>query len=382
MSDSQSDDLKKRLGLDGAGAAPFGGQDSGGVPPPVVGGGANVPPPPALGGGAGVPPPVFKGGAAIPPPALGKRSVEVAPPPFLVKKKRKLIRKIIEEVYEDVGPVIDRKAIARRKKIIIVCAAIALPVIIAFFYIGNQRQTWALTDRSRMDASKIVTKLTKAGPIYQQVQERTSAALTKGKANEVDTGYLNFTREMFDQRPLTNNDLDMLNYAAFDAQTVDESFELLRVSDLIWGEMAAHRNATRVDLDALQSHSALGVPRQQTVYGVLMTPLDQWTLGANIGVISHPSKNDAGETTYDLQVRPGRKAHPIKHYTKGPLGKKISEWFVRLDPAQSADGGALAKADDSHWTLYLRRLNKLNRLAGKAISLHGELTQKLGAISG
>lgn len=381
MSDSQNDDLKKRLGIDEDSSAQPGGQESGGVPPPVVGGGANVPPP-VVGGGAAVPPPVFNPSSAIPPPAFGKKAVEVAPPPFLVKKKRKLIRKNIIEVFEDVGPVIDRKAIARRKKIIITCAVIALPMIIAFFYIGKQRQTWALTDRSRLDASKIVANLSKAGPVYQQVQERTAAALVKGKANEVDTGYLNFTREMFDQRPLTNNDLDMLNYAAFDPQTVDQSFELLRVSDLLWGELAAHRNATRVDLDALQSHSSLGVPPQQTLYGVLTTPLDQWTLGANVGVISHPSKNDAGEPTLDMQVRPGRKAHPIKHYTKGPFGKKIGEWVIRMDPAQSADGEPLAKANDSHWTLYIQRLDKLNRLAGKTISLHGELTQKLGAISG
>ena len=339
-------------------------------------------PPPVVGGASPLPPPVFKSGSAIPPPALGRPQVEVAPPPFLVRRKRKRIRKIIEEVYEDVGPVIDRRAVERRKKLIIVCAVLAVPMIAAFFYVGKQRQTWALMDRSRSDASKVLQKLGTAGPAIEKVGARTGAALNKAKSYEVDSGYLEFTREMIDQRPITNSDLDMLNYAAFDPETVDACYAFLRTTDLLWGEMSAHRNLTRTDLDALQSYRDLDVPPTQTLYGVLLTPLDQYTLGANVGVVSHPSKNDDGEETLDVQIRPGRKAHTIKRYRSGPFGKKIGDWVIPVDPAQSADGGPLAGADESHWELYIKRLEKLNSLANKAQTLQGELVQKLQSISG
>jgi hypothetical protein len=69
-------------------------------------------------------------------------------------------------------------------------------------------------------------------------------------------------------------------------------------------------------------------------------------------------------------------------YSRGPFGKKVNDWVIPVDPAQSAEGAPLAKADESHWVGYIKRLEKLNALVLKAQALHGELTQKLKAISG
>lgn len=386
MSDSnQSDDLKRRLGIDGGGsAAPA--ASSGSVPPPAVG--SNVPPP-AFGGsavpppavGSNVPPPAL-GGSNVPAPFLGRPQLDVAPPPFAAKKKKeKKVRRIVEEVYEDDGPIIDKKAVARRRKIIAISIVVALPAFFGMFYFGKSRQTWALMDRSRADAAKLLTSVTKARPIYEEVQAKSGAALSKAKAGQVDTGFLNYARDVMESRPITNSDVDMLNYAAFDPETVDLGFELMRVTDTLWSDMSNHRGLTKTDLDALQSASKLGVPRTQTRLGVLLIPLDSQTLGANVGVISNPGVNDEGQATYDLQVRPGRRSHAFKTYSNGEFGEKINEWVIPVDPGQTGEGGALEKAQDSHFDLYTDRLSTINKLAGKALQMQGTLAQKLQALS-
>ncbi len=353
---------------------PFGGVA---VPPPAVG--SNVPAP-ILGGGV-APPPAL--GANVPAPFLGKPQLDVAPPPFMTKKKKeKVIRRIVEEVYEDVGPIIDPKAKARRRMTIILSLVISLPVFLGMFYIGKSRQSWALTDKSRVDATKLLETVNKARPILEQVQAKTGAALTKAKANQIDSGFLNYARDMNENRPITNSDVDMLNYAAFDAATVDLGFELMRATERLWGQMSSHRGLTRPDTKALQSVSKMGGSARQNYFGVVLMLLDPMTFGANIGIVSNPGVDDDGAATLDLQVRTGRMPHSVKRYTSGAFGEKINQWVIPVDPAQTGPGGGMEKSGESHMDLYIHRLRDLSKLAGTAVQLQGQLAQKLQAVSG
>jgi hypothetical protein len=365
-----SNDIRQRLGIGGA--------------PPFQSGDGNVPPP-AFGGGA-VPPPAFGGGGMVPPTGLGLRpSADVAPPSFLQKKKKKrekVIREVIEEVYIDAEPVVDKKGIARRRKMIITCSLIAVPMLLAGFYIGNSRQNWALMDRSRADAATLTEKLTKAAPVIQDVQAKTSAALNKANSDQIDDEYITYTQNMAKQRPINNSDLDMLNYAAFSPETVDGLYEFNRLVELIWSEMTSHRNATRQDLDALSNLGFMGAKASQTLYGVALTNLYEDVYGANIGLISNPGQDEEGHKTLDIQVRTGRKSHPYKLYTKGAFGEKVSNLVIPIDPALSAPGGPLVGADDSHMTEYTKRLSHIRDLTQKTLQLHSELLGRLQSING
>ncbi len=299
------DVLRDRLGLGGTSPAPTPGGD---VAPPAFGGGGEVPPP-AL-GGDGVPPPAF-GGSNVPAPDLGLApQLDVAPPPFMAKKKKKRIEKkqvvIEEEVYVDAGEIIDPKAAGRRRITTIVCVVLALPLFVTFFWVGKSRQNWALEDRSRENAGTLLEKMTKAGPVLQGVQSRTAAALSRAQANEIDEEYITFTQNVAKQRPLSNADFDMLNYAAFEPVVVDRLYELNRLLEVLWGKMASHRNLTRNDLNALKAAPHMDVPATQTRFGVALMNIYEDVYGVNIGVISNPGQDADGHRTLDLQVRPGR----------------------------------------------------------------------------
>lgn len=342
-------------------------------------------PPPALGGGV-VPPPSF-GDSAVPAPDLGLGGrVDVAPPPFMSKKKKKRIEKkqiiIEEEVYVDVGEVIDPKAAGRRRFTSIICVVLALPLFFAFFWVGKSRQNWALEGRSRDAAGTLVEKMTKAGPVLQKVQSRTAAALGKAKASEVDEDYITFTQNVAKQRPLSNADFDMVNYAAFEPEVVDRLYELNRMLETIWAEMASHRNLMRNDLQALNSHQHMEVPATQIRFGVALINIYEDVYGVNIGVISNPGQDADGHRTLDLQVRPGRKSHAYRHYLKGSFGEKVKNWVIPVAPEQTAPGAPLEDAEGSHMKQCIKRLTEINDMTGKAVKLHGELVNQLRAISG
>lgn len=369
-------DIRQRLGVGGTGSPSS---------PKPPGAQSSDVPPPAFGGGGAVPPPSFGKPGSVPPPGLGfKSAADVAPPSFMQKKKKKKekrIREVVEEVYVDAAPVIDRKAAARRRLIIIVCVVVAIPLLGVGFWLGKSRQNWALEDRSRADAATLVGKLNKAQSIIQQVADRTTGSLNQAKSFEPDEGYIEFTLNMAKQRPISNADLDMLNYATFEPQTVDGLYELNRLLEDIWAKMGAHRDLTRHDLDALKSAGFMG-DRDQILYGVVLINLYEDVYGANIGIISNPDQNSEGHKTLDLQVRAGRKAHPYKLYTKGAFAEEVNEYVIPADPAVSADGGPLEDAEPSHWDDYTQRLTEIRDLANRALRLHGELLNKLRAISG
>jgi hypothetical protein len=335
-----------------------------------------------LGGdSSAVPPPVVAVGSSLPAPTFGKPQVDVAPPPFLVRKKEKKVRRIVEEVYEDAEPVVDRFAAARRKQMAIISLALALPMLVGMFWVGKSRQNWALMDRSQKNATKLLGTLTKAGPVLEVVQAKTAAALAKAKANELDTGYLDFTLEMAETRPITNSDLDMLNYAAFDSKTVDQAYLFLRTIEELWGNMTSHRNRSKNDLNALAKAKQMPVPPTQPLLGMVLTKLDEETLGGNLGLLSNPG-NDEGQETMDLQVRAGRRPGQYKVYDQGSFGEKVNRWVIPLHPRETAKGTPLANGVDSHMVLYRKRLEELNNLSQRASKLQGELVNQLQGISG
>jgi len=364
MSDDQKkpqgvDDLRSRLGLGSSSAPPQGSPD---VPPPALGG-SGVPAPliaPPGGGSSDVPPPAVgsSGPMAVPPPAVGggvpapvfgaKPQLDVAPPPFLAKKKKKKIRKIIQEEWEDVDAVEDPAARAKVRRMAIVCLFISLPVIAGTFYFGKSRQGWALTGRSRGDATELTEKLTKATSVLQEVQTKAGSALSKGQAHEVDESFVAYARDVSERRPVGSGDLDMVNYAAFEPEIVDGLFGLTRTLDQLWGKMATHRNLTKTDLAALQGASKMGTPHEQIRLGVVLMNLDAETYGASVGILGNPAVNDEGAATLDVQVRPGRRSHAMKTWTKGPFGDTARDWVIPVDPRQTAEGEPLSKAERGH----------------------------------
>lgn len=374
---SDSSDLRARLGL-GSSAPPSGKPN---VPAPAFG--ASPLPPPAvapLGKSPVVPPPAVGGG--VPAPVFGaKPQLDVAPPPFLAKKKKK-VRRIVQEEYEDVDPIEDPKARARMRLMIIICVIIAVPVMGVSFYVGKSRQDWALHSRSAGDAATLAEKLTKATPVLEEVQAKTAAAYSKAQSKEIDEGYVEYARDVSERRPLASADLDMVNYAAFEPEVVDQLFAHTRLLERLWGEMTSHRNLTKRDLAALQSATKMGTPHNQVRFGVVLMSLDAETFGGSVGVVGNPGVNDEGVATLDVQVRPGRPAHALKVWTEGPFGDTPADWVIPLDPAQTApEGGALAKSEQSHWVRYMERLEELRELSGRAVKLNADLLRQVQAVA-
>jgi hypothetical protein len=346
------------------------------VPSPVI-------PPPV---GAAIPPPV---GAAVPPPAgIGLKPPAghgAATPAYMqpqqpAKQPEKKPAEPAKPVFVDTEPVIDTKAIAARRWMIRVCLILAIPVLGVGFCIGKSSPDWNLAERSREDATTLLEKLNKTGPVLEEIQSKTAAALNKAGSNEVDEDFVGFIEEKCQERPFQMGDVDRNNFLVFEPTTVDKLYDFAQLVDRVFADLGIHRNFTRQDVNAIKNAGFMGEKANQVVLGAVLMNIYDDVYGADIGVVSNPGLDSDRNKTLDVQARAGRPSDPLKVYTKGSFGDKASGWVIPLDPAITGPGGPLEGAEESHSEAYNRRLTKLNERLNKAIKMHGELVSELNAI--
>jgi hypothetical protein len=369
-SNKAPDDLRQRLGLGGP-----------------AGTGSAVPPP----AGGLVPPPVL-GAPAVPPPNLGfNKPLDVAPPAFVLqqqqpkKKKAPRTNELAKEAFAkdtlvETEPVVDPESVKKRSRIIKIGLFIAIPVLIIGFVVGKTSHDRSFRSHSVEDAAGILAKLQKAGPVLQDVAAKTDGAIKRADSNEADEEYLDWAAKVAEERPFTTGDLDSKNYAVFDPATVDKLYDLGRLVDRVFSDITQHENYTRLDLGALKNAGFMGERPDQVLFGAVLINLYEDVYAANIGVISNPAEDSDRNKTLDVQAKAGRAADQLKLYTKGSFGEKASDWVTPLDPDLTAPGAPLYGADDSHWTAYHNRLDKIATQTKRALKLHGEVVSELQAI--
>jgi hypothetical protein len=281
----------------------------------------------------------------------------------------------------DGGGVIDEKTAKSGRRTLVLCIALGIPALIIGFCVGKTSPDWTLEDRSVENAKTMLEKMVKAGPVIQEVQAKTAAAVTKAEANQVDEEFVTYLEEGIQDRPFTASDLDRVNYAVFEPQTVDNLYEFAVLIDRTWLDLANHRTATKADVNAIKNIGFMGEKSSQVVLGLALMSIYDDMYGGVLGVISNPSLDSDRNKTVDVQARPGRPSDPLRIYTSGAFGEKISDWIIPIDAAVTGSGGPLEGSVKSHWDSYVARLGKIGEEVETIVRMHGELTAKLRAIT-
>lgn len=353
--------------------------DTSNIVPPPAGSGIVSPPAgisPQKPGGI---PPAAGIGGFVPPPAVGGVVPGVSVPPWVQQQKK--VKKVVQEIIEDEGPTFDPTYKGRFKKYVVVAIILSVIMVGVGFYFGYMRQLSAMTSTSINDANKIVKKIGDIKGILEEVSQEINKAYNEGKNQNLYSESLQeFITNKLQQPPITNMDIDLKNYHAFQPETVDNLYLLFGEINKLWNIMENHRNASRIDEDVLKYITKNAGREDLVKYGLFANKNNEGIVGGRILNISAPEQDAEGNLTYLAQEKSGGRSIRLKLYNGGPFVKNSIEWIIPL----SDESNRYIKSQDSdegHWQNYLNRLEDMKNQSEVVLKLHSDVLNELNSVA-